>query len=423
MIATWPESCGRLLNAARARPTRGLIALGASGSVGGCAMEYLALRPEIRLYALSVHSSASRLAELIERFAPLRAALTSDAAFDREAGELRARFPNVEFYRGEAGAIEMITAAANDGADTALTAVVGAAGIRMTLRAIELGLKIALANKETLVTAGPAIEARLADLLADRPERAPAILPVDSEHNGVFQLISALRPDHLKRIILTASGGPFRDAAPADIQRATRAQVLNHPNWSMGPKITVDSAGMINKGLEIIEARYLFSVPYERLGVFIHRPSLAHALVETTDGGYLICASRPNMVFPTAHALHYPEPVPAAHAVATPASAWQPLAFEEIAEERYPGFALCLAAGERGGTAPALLNAANEEAVRFFLEDRISFADIPRLIAEVLERIPAEDGADLELFLEADAAARRLTAELAARRSSGARGA
>lgn len=414
MLANWPDSCGRLLNAARARPTRGLIALGASGSVGGCAMEYLALRPEIRLYALSVHSSASRLAELIVQFAPRRAALTSESAFDREAEALRTRFPNVEFYRGEAGAIEMIAAAAEDGADTALTAVVGAAGIRMTLRAIELGLKIALANKETLVTAGPAIEARLAQLLAAAPDRAPVILPVDSEHNGVFQLIRALRPDHLRRIILTASGGPFRDTRPADIQRVTRAEVLNHPNWSMGPKITVDSAGMINKGLEIIEARYLFSVPYERLGVYVHRPSLAHALVETTDGGYLICASRPNMVFPTAHALHYPDPVPDAHATATPPSAWQPLAFEEVDLQRYPGFGLCLAAGRRGGTAPALLNAANEEAVRLFLEDRIAFADIPRLIGEVLDRLPAEDGAELDLFLEADAAARRAAVELAA---------
>jgi len=428
-----PDQYCQLLNAGLARPTRRLIVLGASGSVGETALEYLRARragasghsdpngssaqkaphgdgTDLALTAVSVHGSVDRLRAILAEFAPRRAAITRSDAYDRSIESLRRDFPAVQFYRGESGAIALIEeeSAGETPADTVLTALVGAAGIQLTMRALELGLKIALANKETMVTAGPAIEALLCgpEMQARKPEERPVIMPVDSEHNAVFQLIYGLRPDHIRRVILTASGGPFRDMPVEQLSQVSREQVLNHPTWSMGPKITVDSAGMVNKGLEIIEAHYLFSLPYDALDALIHRHSLVHGLVETTDGGYLVCASRPHMCFPVAHALHYPAPAPEAHRFATPPQTWQPIEFEEVSRDKYPGFGLCLAAGRRGGTAPAVLNAANEQALQLFQEDAVRFVDIPVLIEETLNGIPNEQGAELGLFLEADRRAR-----------------
>lgn len=408
------------MNAEAARPSRRLIVLGASGSVGETAQDYLRARDaiagnrpederEFLLCAVSVHGSVDKLRGILREFRPRRAAVTRESVYQDHADALRREFPEVRFYAGEAGAIRMVEdAAVEDQADTVLTAVVGAAGIQLTMRALELGLKIALANKETLVTAGPAIEALLQspEMQARPPQERPVIMPVDSEHNAVFQLIYSLRSDHVARVILTASGGPFRDLPAEELGRVSRAEVLNHPTWSMGPKISVDSAGMINKGLEIIEAHYLFSLPYARLDALIHRHSLAHGLVETTDGGYLVCASRPHMCFPVAHAFHYPAPVPEAHRFAAPPQTWQPIEFEEVRPEKYPGFGLCLAAGRAGGTAPAVLNAANEEAVQLFLDGAIRFVEIPAWIEAALAGVPAEQGTELGLFLEADRRAR-----------------
>jgi 1-deoxy-D-xylulose-5-phosphate reductoisomerase len=410
------ERCCELLNAGAAVRTRSVIVLGASGSVGGSTLDFLKASPEseIALAAVSVHGSVARLREILNDFpATAFAAITSIEAFDAEITVLRRDFPGVEFFRGSDGALAMIEAAAAAGADTVLTAVVGAAGIQATMLSLKLGVKVALANKETMVTAGPAIQALLADRAGDAGAARPVILPVDSEHNAIFQVIAGLRPDHLRRVILTASGGPFRDWPLEKIKTVSRAEVLNHPTWSMGPKITVDSAGMINKGLELIEAHFLFTIPYANLDVLVHKDSYVHGMAETRDGGYLLCASRPHMVFPIAHALLYPDPLPGAHAVATPPHSWPGLEFEEVQPERYPGYALCRAAGERGGTAPAILNAANEEAVRLFLDDVIGFSGIPELIERVLERLPIESGTELEIFLEADRAARELARETA----------
>ncbi len=407
-----------LLNADAARPARSVIVLGASGSVGGSTLDFIKACPGagITLAAVSVHGSINKLRRILSEHAVQRAAISSEPVFAQHVDALRRDFPNVTFYGGDAGMLEMIAAAvAEDDADTILTAVVGAAGIQATMLALKLGLKIALANKETMVTAGPAIEALLRERMAtEEPGRCPVILPVDSEHNAIFQLIYALKPEHLKRVILTASGGPFRDWPIEKLKAGVdREQVLNHPTWSMGPKITVDSAGMINKGLELIEAHYLFSLPYDRLDVLIHKHSLVHGLAETTDGGYLICASRPHMVFPIAHALCYPNPVPVPHEHATEPQTWPGIEFEQVSEDRYPGFSLCLRAGRRGGTAPAVLNAANEEAVRLFLEGAVGFHDIPRLIEHCLDEIDVQDGTELEIFLEADRRAREVAGEAA----------
>lgn len=413
-----PTDICSLLNAAAARPSRSVIVLGASGSVGGSTLDFIKACPEagLTLAAVSVHGSVDKLRRILSEHTVRRAAISSRSAFEEHVAGLRLEYSDVTFYGGDAGMLEMIEASvADDGADTILTAVVGAAGIQATMLGLRLGLKIALANKETMVTAGPAIEALLRErLAAETPERCPVILPVDSEHNAIFQLIYALKPDHLKRVILTASGGPFRDWPLEKLKAGVdREQVLNHPTWSMGPKITVDSAGMINKGLELIEAHYLFSLPYDQLDVLIHKHSLVHGLAETTDGGYLICASRPHMVFPIAHALCYPARVPAAHECATEPQTWPGLEFEQVSEERYPGFSLCVRAGQTGGTAPAILNAANEEAVRLFLEGALTFHDIPRLIEHCLDEVPVEYGTELEIFLEADRQARDVAGEAA----------
>lgn len=421
-----PQQCCELLNAGAATRTRSVVVLGASGSVGGSTLEFLKACPEadISLAAVSVHGSVDRLREILTEFPGVRlATITSPDAYKEHNAALRRDFSHVTFFNGSDGALSMIEAAVANGADTVLTAVVGAAGIAATMLALRLGVKVALANKETMVTAGPAIEALLRDRAAGQVNQSdatnqssgkrPVILPVDSEHNAIFQVIHGLRPDHIRRVILTASGGPFRDWPIQKIQNVSRAEVLNHPTWSMGPKITVDSAGMINKGLELIEAHFLFSIPYAALDVLIHKDSYVHGMAETSDGGYLLCASRPHMVFPIAHSLLYPDPVPNAHSMATSPQTWPGLEFEEVQPDRYPGYAICRAAGEQGGTAPAILNAANEEAVRLFLDDVIGFTGIPALIDAVLNRLPIESGTDLEIFLEADRAARELARETA----------
>ena len=404
-----------LLNHENAAPTRSLVILGVSGSVGGTTLEYLRENPEIKLAGLSVHSSVRKLRECLGSFQVSRAGISDPDVYDTEIAGLQSEFPEVDFFRGEEGLVEMIQVAHQGGADTVLTAVVGACGIKATFAALELDMKVALANKETLVTAGPAIENFLEKKLAasrkNRSLRAPVILPVDSEHNAIFQLLEGMPSRHVHRVILTASGGPFRDREAGEIKNVSRAEVLNHPTWAMGPKITVDSAGMINKGLEIIEAHFLFSLPYESLDVLIHKHSLVHGMVATVDGGYLFCGSHPNMVFPIAHSLLYPDPVPRRHAVATPPDEWPGLEFERVSAEKYPGFSVCMAAARAGGTGPAILNAANEVAVELFLDGQINFSDIPRLLADVLDKMEVEAGVELGLFLQADERARRLTRE------------
>lgn len=409
------DSFVRILGIENAKPTRKLVVLGASGSVGSTALRYLERENGIELSGVSVHTSVNKLEDIIRRFPSIRyAALSCPDASAENIGTLKSRYPGIRFFGGEGGVIEMIEESRQDGVDTVLTAVVGAAGIRATIKAIELSMKVALANKETLVTAGPAILSLLRKKIESGNDPAP-IVPVDSEHNAVFQLIEKIRADHVRRIILTASGGPFFDLPLERLTSVTRTEVLSHPTWSMGPKITVDSAGMINKGLEMIEAHYLFSIPYDRLGVYIHRKSLVHAMVETRDGGYHLHASSPDMIFPVAHALQYPDPTQLVHEEALSPDLWDPISFHPVQMERYPGFGLCLEAGKTGGTAPAVFNGANEVAVDLFLNGRIGFTDIVRLIQLVMDEAEFVTGEDLEIYLDADRAAREATIKLAGR--------
>ena len=395
---------GSLLNAEGARPTEKLIVLGASGSVGTTALNFIEKNKQIQLSAISVHTSVKSLEDILLRFHVSEISITDESAYDNNIENLKSRHAHVNFYRGEAGVLEMID---RSDADTVLTAVVGASGIRATMASLKLGKKIALANKETMVTAGPAI--------CDYIQKAsvkPVIMPVDSEHNAIFQLIHGVPDTHIEKLILTASGGPFRDISIEDIKKVTLKQVLDHPTWNMGPKITVDSAGMINKGLEIIEAHHLFSVPYEKLDVLIHKKSFVHGMIKTKDGGFLLAASSPDMVFPVAHALMYPDSVEKPHDAASDPHTWPSLEFENVDPERYPGFTLALAAGRSGGTAPAIFNAVNEVAVSRFLSGNIEFTDIPRIIEMVMEKVSVESGTELELFIDADLRSRKISEEI-----------
>ncbi len=400
---------GSILQTKKAKPSRSLILMGASGSVGGTVLRYLTRCQTISLKAVTVHSSIEKLTEILHQFPSIcYAAVTSDKLKAADIAFVRQRFSHVKFYLGSADSMAMLDDATADGADTIVTAVVGAAGIRFTIRAIELGLKIALANKETMVVAGPALR-RSMELHSASPgihQSGSSIVPVDSEHNALFQLVLGKSPESISHLILTASGGPFYEKTEEELCHVTHREVLDHPTWNMGPKITVDSAGMINKGLEVIEAHYLFNVPYERIGVYVHRKSLVHAMLECSDGSLHMHASAPDMIFPVAHALHFPAAVPAIHRESVPPDQWQPLSFEKVEANRFPGFFLALEAGRAGGTAPAIFNGANETAVELFLKGIIRFTDIPDLIQLVLGEIAVEYGEDLELFIEADRRAR-----------------
>lgn len=233
------------------------------------------------------------------------------------------------------------------------------------------------------------------------------MIPVDSEHNALFQLLEGRSPDFIHSITLTASGGPFRELALDKFSSITLEDALQHPTWKMGPKITIDSAGMINKGLEVIEAHYLFDLDYDKIEVVVHPESIVHGLIETKDGASILYASYPDMIFPVAHALFYPSETPK-RLIESKAFSWKNLRFWAPESERYPGLKLAYQAGKNGGTAPAIFNAANEEAVQWFIEKQISFTMIPKLIERALETIPVNFPEDLESYIEADKKARQI---------------
>ena len=291
-------------------------------------------------------------------------------------------------------------AAALPSADTVVTAVVGIVGLRPTLAAIHAGKRIALANKETLVCAG--------ELVMDEADRCGVdIVPVDSEHSAIFQCLQGCKDrGEVKRLILTASGGPFWGKRREELEGVTVADALHHPNWSMGAKITVDSATMMNKGLEFIEAMRLYRLPPEKISVLIHRQSIVHSLVEYCDNAVLAQLGTPDMRVPIEYALTWPNRGPAV-AEALDLTACGALTFAHPDDDAFPSLPLAIEAAKRGGTATAILNGANEAAVGRFLAGEIGFLDIPRLVAHALETVPVQISPDLETILDADQAARR----------------
>ncbi|HKR86821.1 MAG TPA: 1-deoxy-D-xylulose-5-phosphate reductoisomerase [Phenylobacterium sp.] len=385
---------------------RRVTVLGSTGSVGISTLDlFEKARAEVEVVALVAGRNAEKLAEQALRWRPQVAVLEDESALPR-LRELLAG-SGVETA---AGAVAVAEAATRE-AQWVMSAIVGFAGLAPTLAAARTGAVIALANKESLICAGP-------ELLRTAKRAGGAVIPVDSEHSAIFQVFEPENAAQVARLILTASGGPFRSWTREQMEAATPEQALAHPNWSMGAKISVDSATMMNKGLEVIEAAYLFAMPPERVDVLIHPQSIVHSLVEYADGSTLAQLGPPDMRTPIACAYAWPDRLPWPADRLDLARIGQ-LTFEAPDPVRFPALAIAKAALETGGSAPAIMNAADEIAVGAFLSRRIGFGDIPRVVARTLERMEAEgwgrrnESDVLETARAADATARRVAEEVA----------
>lgn len=385
---------------------RRIAVLGATGSIGASTLDVIARHPDrFAVHALAANRDAERLAELAAVFRPARVALADPGAAARLAPALRARgvdpLPQID-----SGSAALESIAADTAVDTVVAAIVGVAGLASTLAAANAGKRILLANKESIVLAGA--------LLMPAVARGGALLlPVDSEHNAVFQCIphgarGETRRDGVVGITLTASGGPFRLASAAAMREATPDQACAHPNWRMGRKISVDSATLMNKGLEVIEAHWLFGLAPPSIGVVVHPQSLIHALVEYVDGAVIAELGNPDMRTALAYGLAWPERIESGVKRLDMATIGT-LDFAKPDRERFPALDLAYAALDAGGGAPGVLNAANEVAVEAFLNGRIGFTHIAERVADTLHRLAAEPAAGLEQLLDLDARARRVT--------------
>ncbi len=374
--------------------------LGSTGSIGRNALQVIEQFPDrFQVVALAAGRNVDLLIEQIQRFRPKVA-----AALDQKlANDLASRLPadiGVEVFAGSQGYQNIANCTE---ADMVLSSMVGAAGLIPTLSAIRAGKDVALANKETLVMAGA--------LVMEEVRRYQIrLLPVDSEHNAIFQALEGHRREDLKRILLTASGGPFLNLPKEQLESVTPAQALNHPNWEMGAKITIDSATMMNKGLEVIEAKWLFDLAVEKIDVHIHPQSIVHSMVEYVDGSVIAQLGMPDMRVPIAYALAYPERLKLDLPTLDLFSV-QTLTFQEPDLGRYPCLDLAFNACKAGGTMPAVLNASNEVAVQAFLDKRIPFLGIARLVDKVMQEHELAPATELEAILAADTWARRRAEE------------
>lgn len=370
--------------------TKNLVILGSTGSIGTQALEVVDALGSIRVVGLAAGRSIDRLEQQIRKYRPLAVAVTDLPA----AEELKRRLlgESVRIFSGP-GALEAL--ARWEEADTVLVAVAGKVGLAPTLAAIRAGKTIALANKETLVSGGELVTSLV-------KQYGVKLLPVDSEHSAIFQSLQGNEGNPVERILLTASGGPFRGKTRSALENVTAQEALKHPNWSMGPKVTIDSSTLMNKGLEVMEARWLFDVPPEKIQVLIHPQSIVHSGVEYADGAVMAQLGCPDMRLPIQYALTWPRRLPNSFPrlnlfeVGT-------LTFEEPDRETFPCLELAYQALRLGGTAPAVLNAANEAAVGYFLQNRLRYLDIPRLIADALAAYTNTPADSLESLLRADA--------------------
>jgi 1-deoxy-D-xylulose-5-phosphate reductoisomerase len=375
--------------------------LGATGSIGKAALDLARSYPDrIRLVSLAARSNDAALVRAAEELGARRIALVDPQA----ASRARAIFRGGEVLEGEEA---LVTLAEEDGVDVVVNAVVGGIGLLPTVAALERGKRVALANKESVVMAG--------ELLTGIARRSGGVmLPVDSEHSGVFQCLEGRSTADVRRVTLTASGGPFLRRDPASVEDATPEEVLRHPTWSMGERITVDCATLINKGFEVIEARWLFGLLPEQLDVIVHPQSIVHALVEFVDGSVVAQLSRPDMRLPLLYALSFPSRWSSELPRLTAADL-SSLSFEPPDPTRSPGLTLARRALGMGGVAPAILNAADEEAVKLFLARRIRFGDLMPLVEEVLSSRRGEDAPlTLASIQEADRWSRARLLETAA---------
>ncbi len=373
--------------------------LGSTGSIGTQTLDIVSLHPErFQITALTAGSNIELLMEQAKKYSPNLVCLSTKELAEQAASELDS---SIRIVYGEDGLIE---AAAEANADVVVTAIVGSRGLPATLAAIESGKNVALANKETLVTAG--------HIVMERAKRkGVSIIPVDSEHSALFQCLNGERLHDVSKLTLTASGGSFRDRTREQLEYVTIADALSHPNWSMGAKVTIDSATMVNKGLEVIEAHWLFEMPYEKIEVLIHPESIIHSFVEFKDHSVIAQMGDPDMRVPIQYALTYP------HRIGSPAksldlAAMSKLTFRGMDYERFPCLRLAFECGRLGRSAPTVFNAANEIAVARFLNGEISFIDIERVLQTVVERHEIMEVPDLASIAEADSWARRLASSI-----------
>ena len=370
-----------------------VILLGSSGSIGESTCKVARALPEkMKLVGLGVAKSTDRMLEQAKEFG-VKALAVSDP---QAAEKVKPRLPQgTQFYPGAEGLARMVE---ETEADMVLVAIVGTAGLAPALAALRSGKDLAVASKEILVLAGSAV-------MAEAKKRKKQVLPVDSEHNAIFQCLVGANEKEVRKVILTASGGPFRQSSAQAMEKVTLAQALKHPTWSMGQKITIDSATMFNKGLEMIEAHWLFGLPMRQVDVVVHPQSIVHSLVEFIDGSVLAQLSVTDMCFPIQYAVTYPERMPSGLPPLDLAKLGT-LSFEEPDEKRFPALRLAREAGEQGGTLPGVLNAANEVAVEAFLAERISFPRIWGMVEEVMKKHRTEKEPSLEAIIDADRWAR-----------------
>jgi 1-deoxy-D-xylulose-5-phosphate reductoisomerase len=381
---------------------RGIAILGSTGSIGCNTLRVVdAFADDFQVVALAAGRNVRELAEQTARYGPELVSVETEECAEELRVELRGR--NVAAPRilwGEAGLVEVAT---HEGADCVVSATVGAVGFVPTLRALEAGKRVALANKETLVIAG--------ELMTRAAQASGAeLLPVDSEHNALHQCLRGERREEVRRLVLTASGGPFRTKTLREMEDATIAEAMRHPTWNMGAKITIDCATLMNKGLEVIEARWLFGFEADQIDVLVHPESIVHSMIELVDGSVIAQMGVTDMRHAIQYALTFPErrarqlpPLDLTQVAA--------LHFDAPDTERFPCLALAYRALRAGGTTPAALNAANEVAVGAFLEERIRLTDIPRIIEGVLDAHESRPVSDLDTVLETDASARRRAEE------------
>jgi 1-deoxy-D-xylulose-5-phosphate reductoisomerase len=373
--------------------------LGSTGSIGTQTLDIVAQYPEqFQIVGLAAGNNVEMLAAQIRQFQPSIAAIRSEEKLPALKAAISDVNPQPILLAGEAGIIEV---ARYGDSESVVTGIVGCAGLLPTIAAIKAGKNIALANKETLIAGAPVV-------LPLVEEYGVKLLPADSEHSAIFQCLQGVPEGGLRKIILTASGGSFRDWDVEKLANVTVADALNHPNWSMGKKITIDSATLMNKGLEVIEAHYLFGMDYENIDIVIHPQSIIHSLIELQDTSVLAQLGWADMRLPLLYAMSYPERI---H------TDWKPLdlvkagnlTFREPDHQKYPCMRLAYSAGKAGGSMPAVLNAANEQAVALFLDEKISFLDIPRCIETVCDRYQAQNqkNPSLEDILTADTWARQ----------------
>ncbi|QUG41118.1 1-deoxy-D-xylulose-5-phosphate reductoisomerase [Psychrobacillus sp. INOP01] len=368
--------------------------LGATGSIGIQTLDIIKEHPEqFKLVAFSAGKNIEATKQIIRDFTvPLVSVLSEEDAI-----QLGKEFPQIEIVFGEHGLIQV---AAHSDADVLVNAVLGSVGLRPTLEAIKQGITIAIANKETLVTAGHLV------MKAAKEHNVP-VLPVDSEHSALFQAMNGEKRSEIAKLIITASGGSFRDRTREELKNVTVQDALNHPNWSMGSKITIDSATMMNKGLEVIEAQVLFDIAYDDIEVLLHRESIIHSMVEFQDTSVIAQLGTPDMRVPIQYALSYPERLTRQTAPRLNLAQIGKLHFEEMDYTRYHALKLAIDAGRAGGTMTTVLNAANEAAVALFLQEKIGFLTIDELIERAMDEHVNLSNPDLETILHVDAKTRK----------------